>query len=91
LRRTMSEEAGVVRTAEGLCRAIAQIDRLESVHGRTADLVAARLTVACALSRAESLGAHYRSDAPGAPAEPKRTLVRLADLDLAAAPCMAAE
>jgi len=91
LRRTMSEEAGVVRTADGLCRAIALIDRLESAHGRTADLVAARLTVACALSRAESLGAHYRSDAPEAPAEPKRTLVRLADLDLAPAPCMAAE
>jgi L-aspartate oxidase len=89
LRQAMSRDAGVVRDAAGLCRLITLVETLEAAHGRTPALVAARLTAVCALNRRESLGAHFRSDAPAAAAEPKRTFVTLAQVDVAA--CMAAE
>lgn len=91
LRQVMSDDAGVVRDAEGLCRALSVIDRLEVEHGRTADLAAARLTVACALARRESLGAHFRADAPQVPAQPERTFVTFDALPNAPSPCLAAE
>ncbi|HEY8572186.1 L-aspartate oxidase [Phenylobacterium sp.] len=90
LRQAMSRDAGVVRTAEGLSRLLAEIDALEAVHGRAPALVAARLTAACALVRRESRGGHYRADAQ-ALAEPRRTFVTLADLEPAAALKYAAE
>lgn len=90
LRRAMSAEAGVVRDATGLSRLLAQLDALEAAHGRTPELVAARLTAACALDRRESLGAHFRADAPETPAEPRRTLVTLDALPASPA-CIAAE
>jgi L-aspartate oxidase len=80
LRRAMSRDAGVVRSADGLLRLLDEIDRLESRHGRAAALVAARLTAACALARSESRGAHFRADAAPPDAEPTRTFVRWADL-----------
>ncbi|MDP1616129.1 MAG: L-aspartate oxidase [Phenylobacterium sp.] len=80
LRIAMSAEAGVVRDGAGLGRLISLIDDLQGAYGACADLTAARLTAACALTRAESLGAHFRIDAPEAPAEPKRTFVTLSAL-----------
>jgi len=76
----MSAEAGVVRDGPGLGRLIGLIDDLQAAHGASPDLTAARLTAACALTRAESLGAHFRVDAPQAPAEPRRTFVTLSAL-----------
>ncbi|HEY3694708.1 L-aspartate oxidase [Phenylobacterium sp.] len=89
LRQAMSRDAGVVRDAAGLCRLVGVIDRLEAAHGRTPALVAARLVAVCALNRRESLGAHFRSDAPPAAGGPKRTFVTLAEVDVPA--CLAAE
>ena len=80
LRRAMSRDAGVVRSADGLLRLLDEIDRLESRHGRAAALVAARLTAACALARTESRGGHFRADATPPDTEPTRTFVRWPDL-----------
>ena len=77
LRQAMSAEAGVVRDAAGLSRLLSRLDELQAEHGRTPELIAARLTAACALDRRESLGAHFRADAPQVPAEPRRTLLTL--------------
>jgi L-aspartate oxidase len=81
LRRAMSRDAGVVRTADGLLRLLDEIDGLEARHGRTASLAAARLVAACALARAESRGGHFRADAPQAEAHPRRTFVQWSDLN----------
>jgi L-aspartate oxidase len=80
LRRAMSRDAGVIRSADGLLRLLGVIEALETAHGRTAELAAARLGAACALARAESRGGHFRDDAPAAEAKPRRTFVRLPDL-----------
>jgi L-aspartate oxidase len=80
LRSAMSRDAGVVRTAAGLTRLLAEIDALEARHGRAGPLVAARLTAAAALARAESRGGHFRADAPQADAVARRTFIRLTDL-----------
>jgi L-aspartate oxidase len=80
LRRAMSRDAGVVRTADGLLRLLELIDSLEATHGGAAPLAAARLVAASALARTESRGGHFRSDAPQTDAEPRRTLVRWPDL-----------
>ncbi len=80
LRRAMSRDAGVVRSADGLLRLLDEIDGLEAHHGRTASLAAARLIAACALARTESRGGHYRSDASAADAIPRRTFVQWSDL-----------
>jgi L-aspartate oxidase len=80
LRRAMSRDAGVVRSADGLRRLLDQIDGLEALHGRTAQLVAARLVAACALARTESRGGHFRVDATDPDATPRRTFVHGSDL-----------
>jgi len=90
LRQAMSRDAGVVRTAAGLTRLLAELDALEAVHGRAAPLVAARLVAACALARTESRGGHYRADATP-PQPPRRTFVLWADLPGVAALRYAAE
>jgi L-aspartate oxidase len=91
LRRAMSRDAGVVRTADGLLRLLDEIDGLEAQHGRTASLAAARLVAASALARTESRGGHFRSDAAEADAIPRRTFVLWSDLLPASAWKYAAE
>ena len=80
LRRAMSRDAGVVRSAEGLSRLLDQIDGMEAAHGRAASLVATRLIAACALARTESRGGHFRADGVENTAAPQRTFVRWSDL-----------
>jgi L-aspartate oxidase len=91
LRRAMSQDAGVVRSAAGLARLLGVIDALEARHGGAAPLVAARLVAVSALARTESRGAHFRGDAHEADARPRRTFVRWADLPSANAWKHAAE
>jgi L-aspartate oxidase len=80
LRNAMSRDAGVVRDALSLSRLLGVIDALQAAHGRSAPLVAARLTAACALARTESRGGHFRADAEGEQA-PRRTFVTLAQVE----------
>ena len=79
LRLAMSRDAGVVRSADGLTRLLAEIDDLEARHGRGATLAAVRLVAAYALARTESRGGHFRTDAASAEA-PKRTFVHGCDI-----------
>ena len=76
LRRTMSDEAGVVRSAAGLTRALSVLDELEAVAPGALPLVAARLIVEAALARRESRGGHGRSDYPAKAAEARHTRLR---------------
>ncbi len=78
LRALMQAQAGVVRTAEGLTRARADIDALIQAHGLADPLVTARFIVHGAFAREESRGAHHRSDFPHA-AEPQRTFLTFGD------------
>jgi len=78
LRRVMEESAGVVRDAGGLVRALERIDALGEKHGRANELIAARLIVTAARARAESRGAHFRSDFPHAAAAPERSFLTAA-------------
>jgi L-aspartate oxidase len=80
LRRAMSRDAGVVRSADGLLRLLDEIDSLEALHGRTAPLAAARLVAVSALARTESRGGHFRADASAADEIPRRTFVLWSDL-----------
>jgi L-aspartate oxidase len=77
LRRTMSAEAGVVRDAAGLRRALTVLDRLDARTPDAPPLVAARLIVEAALARRESRGGHYRADFPAAAAEARHTRLRV--------------
>src|SRR5690606_10379830 len=77
LRRTMSAEAGVVRHAAGLTRALGVLDELEAGAPGALPLIAARLIVESALARRESRGGHYRSDFPTPAAEARHTRRRL--------------
>ncbi len=76
LRRTMSAEAGVVRNAAGLTRALGVLDELETRTPGALPTAAARLIVDSALARRESRGGHYRSDFPAAAAEARHTRLR---------------
>ncbi|RDV09317.1 L-aspartate oxidase [Arthrobacter sp. RT-1] len=83
LRRLMTSHAGVLRSKELLVEAAGILDRWAAVvlpdavaAGGDGDpveledrnlLLAARLLVAAALARRDSLGAHYRSDEPDEP------------------------
>lgn len=79
LAETMQNRLGIVRNEDNLARGLEDIDYYLSIAGRlrydpsvmpyfnyslTGILTLARATVACALSRRESRGAHYRSDFP---------------------------
>ena len=79
LAETMRKRLGIVRNEANLTQGLADIDYYLSVAGRLhydasvmpyfnyslpAILTLARATVACALSRRESRGAHWRSDFP---------------------------
>jgi L-aspartate oxidase len=85
LRRTMSADVGVVRTAVGLARALDVISVLERRNKapRFANmLAAARMIAAGALARTESRGGHYRSDYPAAsPTWRRRTFMTLAEAE----------
>jgi L-aspartate oxidase len=78
LRRSMSLNAGVERTAEGLQRLIGEIDDLSAAHGEALVLTAARLIAEAALARRESRGGHWRLDFPETAAEARRTFTGLA-------------
>jgi len=85
LRRTMSDDVGVVRDRAGMERALALIATLErktkSPRFRNS-LTAARMIATGALARTESRGGHYRSDFPHAdPAWRHRTFMTLAEAD----------
>ena len=85
LRRTMSDDVGVVRDATGLARALRVIGELERGNPRARFrnmLTAAKLIAAAALARTESRGGHYRSDFPDSdPAWRHRTFITLADAE----------
>jgi L-aspartate oxidase len=77
LRRSMSLNAGVERTAEGLERLLGEIDTLAARHGEALVLTTARLVAQAALDRRESRGGHWRLDFPEAAAEAVRTFTSL--------------
>jgi len=76
-RRSMSLNAGVERTAEGLERLLGEIDALSARHGEALVLTTARLIAQGALDRRESRGGHWRLDFPEPAAEASRTFVDL--------------
>jgi L-aspartate oxidase len=65
IQRIAWEKCGIVRSADGLREAVAQLEALgpESPEERNIRLVAL-LIARCALARQESRGAHFRSDYP---------------------------
>ncbi len=84
LRDLMSAHVGVIRDADGLKHALAEIARIERDNAGFPQLrnmaTAALLVTAAALRRTESRGGHFRSDFPNSdPAQAKRTFMTLAD------------
>jgi L-aspartate oxidase len=84
LRQLMSTHVGVIRSREGLVRALDMLARLEREAQNLPALrnmaTTALLVTAAALRREESRGGHYRSDFPQAdPALAQRTFITLAD------------
>lgn len=84
LRRTMTDDVGVVRDAAGLVRALAVIAAIEAEASATADAplsnmaLAARLIATSALFRTESRGGHQRADYPAPlPVFARRSFVRV--------------
>jgi L-aspartate oxidase len=84
LRELMSAHVGVIRDADGLKHALAEIARIERDNARVPQLrnmaTAALLVAAAALRRAESRGGHYRADFRGGdPAQANRTFMTFAE------------
>jgi L-aspartate oxidase len=81
LRQIMTRHVGVIRDAEGLARALADIARIERTATSRAlrnMATAALLIAAAAWKRQESRGGHYRSDYPQPdPAQANRTFITL--------------
>jgi L-aspartate oxidase len=83
LRQLMSRHVGVIRNAEGMRRALAEIAAIEQA-ARTPGLhnmaTAALIITAAALEREESRGGHFRADFPKTdPEQAKRTFLTLDD------------
>lgn len=77
VRSLMSEHLGVLRDGPGLDRACAGLDELEAAAGAAGGAThslwaVARLVATAARARAESIGSHWRTDAPSTPTEPFR-------------------
>lgn len=93
LRRTMTDQVGVIRDRAGLEKALAVIAGLEAANRSPRFrnmLAAARLVAAGGLARTESRGGHYRSDFPAAdPAWRRRTFMTLAEAGGSATPAPA--
>jgi L-aspartate oxidase len=80
VRQLMWDNAGLVRSAQGLRRALDGIDAVESRMpagaGQLRNLATvARLITRAALIRTESRGAHFRTDHPETEAKWRRRLV----------------
>jgi L-aspartate oxidase len=83
-RASMMRWVGLERDAAGLTRMLDMISETESsgaARGVENSLAAAKLIVAGALSRRESVGAHLRSDFPRPSASLQRTFMTLADAE----------
>jgi L-aspartate oxidase len=80
LRELMWDEAGLVRTGDGLRRALGRLAAIEreipagAVEARSLATVA-RLVTTAALARPESRGAHFRADHPATAAAWRRRVV----------------
>lgn len=70
LRRTMTDHVGVIRTGQGLRKALATLARLEAENADCPAFLnmtaTATLIAAAALRREESRGGHFRADFPDA-------------------------
>ncbi len=84
IRGLMWRSVGVVRSEHGLSDAARQLDELALELHRTVPgpgrnlLLSARMIARAALMRTESVGSHYRADAPDSQAlRPRHSLVRL--------------
>lgn len=85
LRQTMSRDVSVVRTGDGLARALGVLEDIESAAAGDSVLanmaLAASFVAGAAYLRDENRGAHFRSDVAGAGwDEPKRSFLTLGDL-----------
>lgn len=87
IRNIMSRDVGVVRSGNGLTRALLALrDIAETAAQDDIQLanmaLAARFVTASALARTESRGGHYRSDFPDSdPAQAHRSFMTLADVE----------
>ena len=78
LRRLMWDEVGLVRSGEGLRRALAElagIDAAAAAPETRSLLTAGRLVATAALARTESRGAHFRADHPALDAAWRRRIL----------------
>jgi L-aspartate oxidase len=90
LRQAMSRGAGIERDADGLqetMRAVAHVESVTSDPAIRNATAAAKLILAAALSRQESIGAHFRTDHPDRSAKPKRSFLTLAGAEQVAQAC----
>jgi L-aspartate oxidase len=83
LRATMTENVGMERDEAGLRQALETITRCEQAANGDASLLniaaTARIITAAALSRRESMGAHFRRDYPNSPPMPARRFVTVTE------------
>jgi L-aspartate oxidase len=87
IRPILSRAAGVARDSETLAAAMGPLAEMAAANGPAADPAAVALMIAVAAFRREhSLGAHYRTDFPSAPAARVRSRLTLDDAFAAAAP-----